>query len=234
MPLSAKHTYTPDTPLGFINDDLAQLYGELNTPTHEHSAGQITSGTFADARISESSVTQHESALAVNVSQLTDYALFLSPHSYAYDSARLSWATGLGGSRLAALKIPDNPSTSGYSWAGVPLPAAWLVGTNHVTTTLALGISVNGTTGDAIYINSIGFGYDSGDDLTSPTIQWNEAATVDVSSWLAGYAYRVQLVETSATVSANDFVSIRLGWLTTNAAWTYTGDLYFFGSQFGV
>lgn len=34
-------------------------------------AGDITSGTFADARISESSVTQHESALTIASSQLT-------------------------------------------------------------------------------------------------------------------------------------------------------------------
>jgi hypothetical protein len=35
-------------------------------------AAQITSGTFADARISESSVTQHETALTITESQISD------------------------------------------------------------------------------------------------------------------------------------------------------------------
>lgn len=38
---------------------------------HIHSAADITSGTFADARIAESNVTQHEAALSIDGSQLT-------------------------------------------------------------------------------------------------------------------------------------------------------------------
>lgn len=38
---------------------------------HTHAAGDITSGVFAAARISESSVTQHEAALAIGWGQLT-------------------------------------------------------------------------------------------------------------------------------------------------------------------
>lgn len=39
--------------------------------SHTHPASDIVSGTFADARISQSSVTQHEAALSLNTSQLT-------------------------------------------------------------------------------------------------------------------------------------------------------------------
>ncbi|MGB1215633.1 MAG: hypothetical protein ACPG4X_19845, partial [Pikeienuella sp.] len=36
----------------------------------------ITSGTFADARISESSVTQHEAALSITESQISDFGTY--------------------------------------------------------------------------------------------------------------------------------------------------------------
>ncbi len=38
---------------------------------HTHDAADITSGTFADARIAQSNVTQHQAALAIATSQLT-------------------------------------------------------------------------------------------------------------------------------------------------------------------
>lgn len=45
--------------------------------SHQHAAGDVNSGTFDDARIAESNVTQHEAALTVTeaqVSDLGDYA----------------------------------------------------------------------------------------------------------------------------------------------------------------
>lgn len=42
---------------------------------HVHAAADITSGTFADARISESSVTQHEAALSIVETQIVDGAI---------------------------------------------------------------------------------------------------------------------------------------------------------------
>jgi len=46
---------------------------DARTPSaHTHTASDTTSGTFADARISESSVTQHEAALSVTSSQISD------------------------------------------------------------------------------------------------------------------------------------------------------------------
>ena len=40
--------------------------------THTHSTSEIVSGTFDDARIAESNVTQHEAALSLTFTQLTD------------------------------------------------------------------------------------------------------------------------------------------------------------------
>lgn len=39
---------------------------------HDHTTNNITSGVFLDARIQESNVTQHEAALSITESQITD------------------------------------------------------------------------------------------------------------------------------------------------------------------
>jgi len=44
--------------------------------SHAHAASDVTSGTLADARISESSVTQHESALSITESQISDLGTY--------------------------------------------------------------------------------------------------------------------------------------------------------------
>ena len=49
----------------------SELDGKADT-SHTHAASDVTSGTFADARISESSVTQHQAALSVTESQISD------------------------------------------------------------------------------------------------------------------------------------------------------------------
>lgn len=47
------------------------LNGKANT-SHTHAAGDVTSGTFDNARISQSSVTQHQAALSITESQISD------------------------------------------------------------------------------------------------------------------------------------------------------------------
>jgi hypothetical protein len=44
MTLTAKYTWTPDTPLGFLNDEIEQILNELNTPTHTHSGYVVDTG----------------------------------------------------------------------------------------------------------------------------------------------------------------------------------------------
>jgi sugar lactone lactonase YvrE len=48
------------------------------TTSHTHAASDVTSGTFDDARISESSVTQHEAALTITESQISDLQTYLT------------------------------------------------------------------------------------------------------------------------------------------------------------
>lgn len=65
--------------------------------SHTHAASDVTSGTFADARISQSSVTQHEAALTITESQISDLG------SYQPLDAEL---TALAGLTSAADRVP--------------------------------------------------------------------------------------------------------------------------------
>lgn len=58
---------------------------------HTHSTTDIISGTFADARISETNVTQHESALTVTASQVSDFDTEVSNNtSVSANTAKVS------------------------------------------------------------------------------------------------------------------------------------------------
>ena len=46
--------------------------------SHTHATSDITSGTFADARIAQSNVTQHQAALSITESQISDLGSYLT------------------------------------------------------------------------------------------------------------------------------------------------------------
>ena len=53
------------------------IFKPVAESVHVHAAGDITTGTFADARIAETNVTQHEAALTILEGQITaDYATY--------------------------------------------------------------------------------------------------------------------------------------------------------------
>lgn len=54
----------------WVNNTLTEA--GIAAASHTHATSDITSGTFADARISESSVTQYEAALTITESQISD------------------------------------------------------------------------------------------------------------------------------------------------------------------
>jgi len=58
-------------------EDSAKWYDEAPV-SHNHAAGDTTSGTFADARIATSNVTQHQAALSVTESQISDLQAYLT------------------------------------------------------------------------------------------------------------------------------------------------------------
>ncbi len=54
--------------------------------SHTHAAGDVTSGTFADARIALSNVTQHQASLSIGWSQLTGVPSTFAPSAHTLDS----------------------------------------------------------------------------------------------------------------------------------------------------
>jgi len=63
----------------FINQTAAEA--GLAAASHNHSASEITSGTLANARISQASVTQHESNLTITESQISDLGSYITGYT---------------------------------------------------------------------------------------------------------------------------------------------------------
>ena len=63
----------------FVNNTLSEA--GIAAASHNHSASNITSGTLANARISSSSVTQHEDDLTITASQVSDFDTEVSNNS---------------------------------------------------------------------------------------------------------------------------------------------------------
>ncbi len=60
-----------------LTTDVTGVLPSGNIGTHTHAASDITSGTFADARIAESNVTQHQAALSITESQISDFGTYV-------------------------------------------------------------------------------------------------------------------------------------------------------------
>lgn len=102
-------------------DDLDGVYAPL---VHDHSAAQVTSGTFADARIAQSNVTQHQAALTLAASQTT---------SGTFATARL----GSGTADTSAFLRGDGSWSNILVTPGTPGPALILRGTTTGNANLA-------------------------------------------------------------------------------------------------
>lgn len=75
--LAGSTFYETDTQLIFIYDGSNWEEVGYSASGHEHSADDITSGTFDDDRIAESNVTQHQAALSITESQISDLGDYL-------------------------------------------------------------------------------------------------------------------------------------------------------------
>jgi len=82
----------------WINNTLAEA--GIAAVGHTHPTSDITSGTFADARIAETNVTQHQAALSITESQISDLQAYITnitaePLSDLSDVTITSIASGL-------------------------------------------------------------------------------------------------------------------------------------------
>jgi hypothetical protein len=103
----------------------------LNVPL---SASHVTTGTFADARISESSVTQHEAELTITESQISDLI-----HATATLGA-------IGDVTITAIASGEIPKWNGAAWINNTLAEAGIAATSHVHAASAI---TSGTITDA-------------------------------------------------------------------------------------
>lgn len=103
---------------GFEYRSPAEVLSDIGAAasSHNHAASEVTSGTFADARISESSVTQHQAALSIAISQLTGGQLGLSLGGTGADLSAtgpgfLKQASGGANVTVATIADSDVPDT---------------------------------------------------------------------------------------------------------------------------
>jgi len=93
------------------------------TASHTHATTDITSGTFADARIAESNVTQHEAALTVTESQISDLGSYsVTGHAHAASditSGTLSHERGGIEADISGVAIGDVLAGTGTGTIGI-------------------------------------------------------------------------------------------------------------------
>lgn len=84
--------------------------------SHTHSASDITAGTFADGRIAESNVTQHQAALSITESQISDLGTYATAsHDHDSDYAALDADNDFGGFALSNYTVSKTVQTASYS-----------------------------------------------------------------------------------------------------------------------
>jgi len=88
---------------------------------HVHSTNNITSGTFIDARIAQSNITQHEAALSIGIDQLTAAAstgdtLIYDGANWVVDMTELIKDVEFEGDDIYVAEAVANTATSAASW----------------------------------------------------------------------------------------------------------------------
>lgn len=116
-----------DPTLYYTQTEVNSLLSTKANTSHTHAASDVTSGTFANARISEASVTQHQAALSIAVSQLTGVPTEFTPsaHTHVIDDV-----IGL------QTALDDKTDESAF---GTPTASASLVSTDYIDLTLPNG-----------------------------------------------------------------------------------------------
>lgn len=83
----------------WINNTIAEA--GLAAASHNHATSDITSGTFADARVAESNVTQHEAALAITESQISDLGSYIEASGVTFENLDANGDVGTGSDQVA-------------------------------------------------------------------------------------------------------------------------------------
>jgi hypothetical protein len=114
-------------------------------PPLDHDANKVTTGTFADARISEASVTQHQAALSITESQISDL-IHVMPFR---DDTSTTYTLVIGDADLVVRYTGASPAITIPVEASVAFPVGTVLGIRQAGTgTLVLtttGLTINGS-----------------------------------------------------------------------------------------
>jgi len=179
-----------------------ELTGKSDTG-HVHSTSDVTSGTFADARISQSSVTQHVGALghqSLSGAGTNDHATIDT--FIASKGSALGLATLDGSGTIPLAQIPLDGS--------VIYQGTWNAATNTPTIVSSTGtaghyyvVSVTGTTS----IDGI-TSWTSGDHIIFNGVVWEKSDLTDAVSSVAGKQGAVIL--DTADITSGTFLDARI------------------------
>jgi hypothetical protein len=94
--------------------DISGKPTEFTPATHGHPASEVTSGTFANARISAGNVTQHQASLAIAQSQVTNLTADLAAKAPIADPSFSGVAQFGGVQGIQILAFPGGGSYAGF------------------------------------------------------------------------------------------------------------------------
>ena len=86
----AKSSVSGTTPIAISNGHVTLVDNYFSPTGHKHNASDIISGTFDDLRISSSNVTQHQSLLTINYSQLSSIPTGFIPLSHIHNTGQIA------------------------------------------------------------------------------------------------------------------------------------------------
>jgi hypothetical protein len=227
MATAKTHTWTPTTENGFMNTELDNIWEAINGGSglyaplvHTHVEADITDlQTYA----LDADLTTAEGE--IDTLQTNEEFYYIAAQMFSTDSGATNpavWNASLAGGRLAAWTIPTG-TTNIFMWHEMPMPPSWSGSGKKVKTTVYYKLTVAGAASENVVFLSSGYGYDSGDADTSPTVAWNEGVTIDVSALSADTIYSQAWTEAGATLGTEEFIGIRLNVNRANASYTYTG-----------
>jgi len=104
--------------------------------SHVHATADVTTGTFADARIAESNVTQHAAALSITESQISDLQTYTTVQNNIKNYHKYILTTGSAGAYTVTLPTAPSAYANGMR--------------------LNLKIHAGNTTSSTINVNSLG------------------------------------------------------------------------------
>ena len=183
---------------------LAALVGSEATIANQANAlptSAVTTGTFADARISESSVTQHEAALSVTESQISDLGTYAEAATVMTFTNKTFDANGTGNS-LSNVDVADLANgTDGelITWDASGNPATVSVGTSGQV------LTSNGAGAAPTFQAS---GVTAGNRVLLETLTASNSATLDFENLLDSTYDRYE-VEILKLIPATDGAEIR-------------------------